>query len=174
MTDETTGQAKQVPVCGQHSFTTCLLIAKLEHGKPGDEVTDADLTAHCHKNTAPGGAGYGNLQSALRYCERGGAVWRRVPGEKRLLCLNGVGVLSLAKDSRTHVRRTVRRTRQRLATVDPVELPDDGERRRYIGECTVAAFTEHASKEKTVAKIENKEVPQLDYSAKVIALCRDT
>ena len=161
-----------IPVYGNCGSISCKLIDKLKDGKPGDVFTDVELAELCGKNTSPGGNGYPALQTAIRYCESDGVVWRRVPGERKISCQDSMGVLNLAKHTRKHVGRQMRGSGRRLRAVNPADLPNDQARQQHRNEAVTALFVADAVGESTVKKLNVKDMPpQLNRDA-VLKLCQ--
>jgi hypothetical protein len=70
--------------CGVH---TSKAIELLKTGKPGDTLTDEQVSAHVGKNCGVGKAGYGNLVTAMnRVLKDHGVLWVRVRGARALKC----------------------------------------------------------------------------------------
>jgi hypothetical protein len=100
------------------SLPTAKLIEKIKDGKPGDVLSDADLTAACGRPTEPEGSGYANLMSAISYVRRmHGVVWERVRAERCIKCLNPKEILSTADASAGKIRRESMKSVQKLRTI---------------------------------------------------------
>lgn len=109
-----------IPGYGPQSM---LLIERLKTGKPGDILTDEELTAICGRNTASGGKGCGALSSAIRYCTANhGIVWQRERGASAIKCLNSSEVVNKVRSSASSIHRKAGRTLKVAATVKLAEL----------------------------------------------------
>lgn len=165
-------EVKIVPVYGNCGLTSRKLIDKMKDGKPGDVLTDAELMGLCNRITSPGGNGYPALQTAIQYCEKDGVVWRRVPGEKRIACQDGLGVLALAKNTRRRVGRQMRGSGRRLRAINPADLPNDQARQQHRNEVVIALFVADSVGEEKVKKLDVENIPlQINRDA-VLRLCQ--
>lgn len=102
---------------------TAKLIDLFKDASIGDSFTDADLSALIGRNTAPGGDGYGNLQSACRYVLRHfGRNIQRVPGSGTMKCLSDSESVVSVERGRQHISRVSRRKAIELRIVDTSKL----------------------------------------------------
>lgn len=98
---------------------TSKLIERLKSGKPGDRVTDAELSAIAGADTSPSGGGYGWLQSAIATCVRDhSVVWQRVRHAGYLECLDADRLEKVGKGSLRSIRKKARVTSRRLVCAD--------------------------------------------------------
>jgi hypothetical protein len=103
---------------------TMKLIERLKTMKPGDAVSDAELTTVAGASTAVGGDAYANLMSACRYVLRHeGIVLERVVGAHVIKCLNGPETVTSVERGRERIGRRVRREVSKLRVVDVSQLP---------------------------------------------------
>jgi hypothetical protein len=116
---------QEVKNIGSFHPATMALVQELGNGKPGDEKTDIELGEIIGSPVGSGCSGYGYLQSAIRYCERNGVVWRRVRGCKKLSCLNGLETVEMTTNDLRSLRRKSTRAAARLSTVAPDDIPQD-------------------------------------------------
>jgi hypothetical protein len=117
-----------------------ILLRKLKDGKPGDVLTDAELTELCGFDTSPsGGKGYSNLHTAQDRCRREyGLNWQREIGMGSIRCLQSKETKDRLRDHGIRrVRRQARRMRIEALTVKPGDLTDE-ERREWRAQ--IAAF----------------------------------
>lgn len=165
-------EVKVIPVYGNCGSTACKLIDKMKDGKPGDVLTDVELAGLCGRNTSPGGNGYPALQTAIHHCENDGVVWRRVPGEKKIACQDGVGVLNLAKHTRKRVGKQMRGSGRRLRAINPADLPNDQARQQHRNEAVTALFVADAVGESVVKQLGVKDIPPKINRDAVLRLCQ--
>ena len=115
---------------GYHPLTV-KLISALEHGNPGDIYTDEQLTELIGVRTGVGGKGYGYLMSAMRYCERSGVTWQRVPGTGTIVCQTPMEIVKRTTGDIGRVRRTAKRAAGRLGNTDTAGMADFDRKRAY-------------------------------------------
>lgn len=156
-----TQEPRRFVVQPQHSVATSLLIECLKGGESGDEVTDEELFEICHKATVSGANGYGNLQSAIRYCLRQGVVWQRVRGEDKIRCLDGPEKLARAEFDKRGIRRRAKRSVRVLGSIDrEKDFDNDQDRRRFdvhfAQQSTIAVLADSY----TTRKLEAKTKPE--------------
>jgi hypothetical protein len=134
---ETNETLPRVPHVAGLAHATMKLIDALKGGKPGDEIPDDDykgggLLGICGKPTAPGRPGYGNLQSAIRHCERVyKVVWRRIAEGGCIRCLTPDEAVNLTGRYAKQATRTARRGIRVAGTVDPETLSGDETKREH-------------------------------------------
>lgn len=103
---------------------TRLLIDLLAKGKPGDVITDAQLTAECGESCIVGGKAYTALLSAIRHCTMNkGVVWRRQRKEGSILCLKPLQIGDVVDTRRRAAARSMRRGLHELNAIDYETLP---------------------------------------------------
>jgi len=123
------------------SACTMRLIDVLKKGEPGDLLTDEQLSGACGRQTAVGGDGYNNLQTAIRYCKREhGLNWARQVGAGAVKCLNGKEGVVAGRYELGVVRRRSKRAVQTLQNATTLDDLDDQERSR----CN-ALMSQHAT-----------------------------
>lgn len=110
---------------------TSLLIARLAQGKPGDRVSDTDLTTLCGLDTRPGEAGYALLYSAQQHCEKNGVVWQRRKGEGFLECLPYKGRIEKVQKFQRRIHTASRKALTLLKNEDLSAL-SERERNRHL------------------------------------------
>lgn len=127
------------------ALATVQLRDALKAGAAGDTKTDADLKKTCDLDTSVKGAGYSNLMTAIRICERDHQVcWRRVHGAGYIECLSSAQKMDLAGKGRTRIRRFAKRTGQVINSVGLAEL-DQSERMRHGALLAIYAVVTHAT-----------------------------
>jgi len=135
---EQPSEVKRSLVPGQYGPYTIRLIGRLEVGRPGNEVTYADLSDLCRRDVSQGN-GMQNLLTARRYVERvHGLVWAPVWGQGKLRCLPEEEKLATAEGQRQAVRRKSGRMIYRLHSIDRAGLDED--QRRKHGQLLTAAM----------------------------------
>jgi len=139
----TSVEVERIAVPHGLSVTTAKLIEKMKGGKPGDTLTDDELTEACGKNTKVTGDGYSNLQTAIRYCVNNhGIFWQRITGAWMLKCLTASETLMTGSSQLKRISRRARRTVKQLRTINVAELPN-GEAPKFntlVAQCTSLAM----------------------------------
>lgn len=160
--DESGSKTKFVPV--NRSLFTVKLIDRMKAGRPGDVLTDEQLAEACGRSCAPGGDGYGNLQSAIRACRREfRVVWRRIREGGAIRCLIAGEILSGAEADRGAWHRAAKRSADKLACADPSELDETG-RKRLTTEMAMAGSVVLLSRPSTLKKLEARSISKpLDF-----------
>lgn len=108
-----------------HSYHPCTssLIDKLKDGKPGDTLTNAQLSTIAGANIEEK-TGY--LYSAIRYCTANHKVlWQRVRGQEKIVCLNDTEILAASKGDVKRVRKLASRGQRKLYIVDQSQLTEE-------------------------------------------------
>jgi hypothetical protein len=119
-------EASKLNLVPGYNPLTVVLIERLKSGQPGDVCTDKELTAMIGLDTSVGGNGYCYLQSAIKYVEKYfTAVWRRMIGQKKIMCLNPVEKIGLTQSTISQIGKKSRRTLCILNKVKQDEIPDD-------------------------------------------------
>ena len=108
---------------GQHHPITVQIIGVLETGKPGDFLADAELQKKVGLPVGVHQAGYGYLQSAIRYVERTGIVWKRMPGQNGIKRQIAEEIVERTQNDTHYIARKTRRASTRLLSVDTATLP---------------------------------------------------
>ena len=131
----------------------------LSAGRPGDTITREEMADKTGRDCSPTGSGYGNVQSAIKMCEREkGIVWRWVKALNCWKCLTEperVGETS--KEIGCGFRRVGRGLRV-AATVNPKNLDQDT-RREHTLNCAIAGVMRtmgHGSTRKRLAEVSDK------------------
>jgi len=169
------------PIGGMRRATV-LLIERLKQGKPGDSLTDAELTALCGKDTRAvcqdgtrkAGDGYGYLQTAMRHCLREyGILWRRVVGEGRVECIPNEAKVEVANAVRRHMHRQSKYAMRVLGSVDTAALNHD-QRREHLIATAIQGTLLQASAPTTVKRLAQNNNPQPLDMHKLLAAMRTT
>jgi hypothetical protein len=142
-----------------YSVESAKLISKLKGGKPGDVLTDEELAEICGKRTGPNQPGYNYLQTAIKYCERQGIVWRRLREAGAIKCLESTEIVVSSRDDMQKTHRATKRIARRLGAVKPDELDNSG-RVQFAAQMsqtmTIVAF----SAEKVTKKLEARKTSE--------------
>lgn len=158
--------AKAIPRHGNLGPDACILVEKLKDGKPGDIVSDEELTKLCGKPTEPHGIGYPALMSAIRYTVNTfGVRWKRIRGEKAISVLKPSERVEEEYKSLGSIRRATRRTLRMASTVDTKEL-DEAQKTRHFAVMAQYGAIELMAKPQTTQAIESKQtysVPNLTH-----------
>jgi len=160
-------EPKRFVVPFNYSPITAHLISALKDGKPGDELTDADLAEVCGHPTAPGQAGYSYLATAIKYCRRyEGVVWQRIRGEGTLRCLNGVEKRGYTKGGRDRIRRQARRNSEVNGTIDRErDFETEEQRRAYDADVVLDATMTLFADRRLGKKLEQRQlVGKVDHT----------
>jgi len=105
---------------------TLKLIERLKAGRIGDVLTDAELTAVAGRATAPGGAGYANLHTAIGVVMREhGLLWERELRAGAIRCLDDAGKVGSAAKDRKLIQRRAKRAMTKLRIVTVANLGED-------------------------------------------------
>ena len=156
---------QRIPRYGNCGVTACLLIEKLKDGKPGDVLTDEELRAICEKNTTPGGNGYTSLMSAINYCiANHGVRWKRIAKANAIRVSDSEDLVVESGSDLQSIKRKARRSKQKIAIIDPSELDESSVQRLYARSAQVGAI-EVFSQKATTKKLEVRndgEVPSLN------------
>lgn len=125
----------------------------LSTGKPGDKLTREQMAEKVGRDCSPDGTGYGNVQSAIRLCEREkGIVWRWIKADNCWRCLTPQECVNETSKCITGGFRRVSRGLRVAATVDPKRL-DDETRREHSLNVTLAGFMRIAGHGSTRSKL---------------------
>lgn len=148
---------------------TAQLVELLKVGKPGDTLTDEQLTAHCGRDTSPEGKGYGNLQTAIKHVASSDTpvVWERIRGANAIKCLTGSETTTSVQRDLTSVRRRSYRAVKKLKAIDmgslsPTEVSKVNVLSAQVG--TIAAF----AKPDTTKKLEARQVQSVPDMTKFL------
>lgn len=113
----------KIPAVGRLGVTSAALVELLRKGKPGDMLTDEQLTAACGKPTQTGGDGYQSLQRAIQHVRSNHSlVWQRIPKANAIRCLNADETVVAVGSDLKSIRRKTRRTVAKLETVDVAQI----------------------------------------------------
>ncbi len=124
MSDELKPQMGPFP--GQLGPHTARAIERMKTGKPGDEITLADMSDVVGRDCSTGGNGRGNVDTAIKRCEPDHAVvWRWQKDKQLWACLDDVGKSMDSQKKAVHIRRTARRSLRVAESVDRQKLTDD-------------------------------------------------
>ena len=150
---------KPLEVYGSMRRATVKLIERMKDGKPGDELTDAELEEACEYPTGVDCKGYSYLQTAIRYCLREfGVPWRRVVGEDRIRCPLHTERTPMSVGERKRINRRAKRNMLLLGSVDRATLSTD-QQHEHLVETAVSGTLAQASSSKTVKRL-TKDVTQ--------------
>lgn len=109
----------KVSVPPNYSLETSMLIKAIQNGKPGDVMTDEELTKVCGKQTAPHGEGYSYLMSAIRHVLREHRIlWKRIREKGCIKCLGNEECLMEVRGDLKATGRKARRARTKLVAID--------------------------------------------------------
>jgi len=142
---------------GQYAVATSLLIQRMEKGQPGDILTDMQLAAICGKVCRPHHPGYGYLQSAIKYCERHGVVWKRMPGGDCIKCLEPDEILSQGESTARQISNRAKRATLRFGSLDASVLTPEQVTKRNTFMAWAGTLALMASR-KAVKKLEERHV----------------
>lgn len=107
---------------------TAALIARLETGKPGDILTDEELTKIANgRDTMPGGEGYGYLTSAIRHLAACPApvYWERIRGAYAIRRITDSEKVKSSDADRKSVSRRAKKAARRLAFTNRENLTQE-------------------------------------------------
>ncbi|HOY61643.1 MAG TPA: hypothetical protein PLK80_03280 [bacterium] len=155
------------------ALATRALIDALKEGGVGAVYTDEELKKICGKDTAPGGEGYGNLQSAINYVMQNyDLVWERERGQKRIRMISSREKINTMTRGLCGIRRRTRKNIRVASTIDRGALTPEESRK---AEATAAALgvINMFTKPKTVKKIEETGNSHLlPTQSQIVALFR--
>lgn len=174
------------PAVGVMHLATSKLITRLcppgkepEGDPPGKGVEgivldDGELETLCGRNCAPGHAGYGNLQSAKRYCLREyGVVWERLPGAGAIKCVTPGETVKRAHSDASSIARRAKRTVKKLRAQDKTGISDTDRGSLAVLGAQLGTIAMMASKG-TTAKLEARNVQEpLDMGRLLEAMKRE-
>ena len=158
---ETTGDgnAEYVPIGPRMSVATRKLIDALKDGKPGEEITDAELEVIAGGPCAPGEKHYAHLMSAIKnVLSDQGVVWQRQHGERKIVCADNAGKFAIANHVQNGIRRRARYGKNVMGTVDIKKLPRD-EQSRVSARVAIFGSVEGLTRGTTVKKLEALPAP---------------
>lgn len=104
---------------------TCKLISKMESGKPGDQLSDSDLTEIAGIPIGVNEKGYSYLLSAIRHLEKAGVVWQRIRDGQKIICLNPLEKVERTGSDIRRIRKITHRSARIIGSISPDELPKD-------------------------------------------------
>jgi hypothetical protein len=142
-------------VPGLH-VNSSILVDRLKQGKPGDILTDEQLTALIGVSTKPGCKGYAFLSTAIKRClNEHKVVWKRTRGAWCIKCLIPDEIMLTAKDNSKKIHRISNRSIRMIDTVDPATMPAE-KRGEYFARSaqfgTLKLFSEKSTHEKLVTR----------------------
>lgn len=150
-------EARRIPVPGV-CRETAAIIERIKTGRPGDIITDEELTKLIGKPTRPGGKGYGNLMSAIGRCIREYRIlWQRIREGGCIECVSNSGKVLVAKAKRKQMYRKAKQSLVVTASIDLDGLSDD-EKRRCLVESATAGTVIMMTKNATFKKLEARNV----------------
>ena len=159
-------EALDVKRIGNLHPITIRLVRLLESGKPGDEKTDIELNKAATVDvTAKENHHY--LYSAIRHIESTGTVWRRIPKESKIRCLNDIEKTECCGQAVKHIRKTAKRNARVLAFVTPDNLPADKKATAMALSAQLGAITLFAKKDTTLKLSSQQSVPQIGDVMKI-------
>lgn len=119
-------EVKQIIIPRGCSPYTARLIELLKDGKPGDEISDEELTQYCGKATHVHGDGYSYLQTATDYCATVyGIRWQRIYGQHRLRCLTPSGLVGSVGSQLSGIGRRAKRAAIDISIAAEGELSEE-------------------------------------------------
>lgn len=125
---------------------TAKLIDRFKDWKPGDVASDTELSALIGRDTSPGGDGYGNLASAIRYVQRHyGLVIERVRSARAVKCLNAGETISSVNRGRRHIGKCARKEGGKLKQVDVSKLEGPEKTEALVLRAQLGAVATYAS-----------------------------
>lgn len=152
------------------SVETQQLINKLKDGKPGDQLTDEELTKLISMNVAPGEKGYGRLESAMRYVlNHHGLNWMRIRGARLIRCLDSQGTLGDITARNDRQRHIARRTIKKAATIDHSTLTKE-ESDKASAMAVQAMMIEKVSDRKTTTFLETRHISEAPKIEQVLSI----
>lgn len=114
---------------------TAILIERLKSGKPGDVVTDDELSKLAGAQTGSGKPAYANLLSAIRHCTRNhNIVWQRQAGGGYIKCLQPDEVCTRVGSDMRIIGRRARGAARIAETITPDQLTN-GKRAEFSAMC---------------------------------------
>ena len=146
------------------------LIERLQHGVPGDILTDEELTEIAGYDTRPSsqgrpGKGYSYLTSAIRYVLNNHAVvWDRVRGGNYIRCVDDPDKLPLAASGLNRVRKAARKSARVLGTINIENLTAEQVQERNANLAITGAICQFADR-KTMKALSVRNVqstPKID------------
>ena len=157
-------EAKQIFIPANVSIHTARLVAYLSMGKPGDVLTDEQLTERCGKNTRVSGDGYSYLLTAIRYVQRHHELaWFRIRGSNAIKGGNADEILEHSESGVSGIRRRSKKIMTQIGIARTGELDDAGMTKANVIAAQVGTML-LMTKRKTCKKLENMEKEQLDPS----------
>lgn len=157
------------------SIETAKLIERLKGGKPGDTITDEELTKIANGlSTAVNGPGYGRLQSAMRFVMREyHIVWKRINKAGAIKCLDSLEASDDMAADLGVIRRRSNRARHKMAAIKLDGLTADQQRRTKALSAQIMTIGLFATSS-TTKKLEARNVVSPFDPSKVIELFKDT
>lgn len=147
-----------IPVHGQLGPRACVLVERLRGGKPGDEITDAELESICGKPTGPGEDGYMSLCTAIRYTLKEFRVhWKRIAKQGLIRALNAHETCEDVGADMAGMRKRIRTTSRKIVAVDRSALSDQEAARLTSVAAQLSAINAFAAPS-VAAKIEEKQI----------------
>ena len=150
----------EVRKIGNRHPITVRLIAALKKGAPGDKFFDDDLNKIATVDITDI-ANKHYLYSAIKYLERAGLVWRRVPKTGMILCLSDAEKTECCGQAVRHIRKTARRHSRILSSVKPNNLPKDKRPTAMALSAQLGAISLFAKRDTTLKITGEQTVPKL-------------
>lgn len=153
--EENTQSVAHIP--GLH-IATSLLVQRMKDGKPGDVITDEELTKTCGHDTRSGKRGYGFLGTAIKKCLADHRiVWKRTRGAWCIKCLGHAEIISGVESDTKKIHRTAKTATVKLNTVPAAELAPL-ERTQYFARLAHMGSLAMFTKKETFKKIETRNI----------------
>ena len=154
----------EVKKIGNRHPITVRLIKLLKTGVPGDEFTDQQLSkiATVDITVKPN-----YLYSAIKYLERSGIIWRRIPKSGTIRCLNDIEKTECCEQAVKHIRKTAKRSSKVLAFVKPDNLPNDKKASAMALSAQLGAITLFSKKDTAVKLGNEQSVPKIGDVMKI-------
>ena len=150
-----------VPRHGMLGDVACLLVERLKIGKPGDTVTDEELSEICGRDTQNGGKGYQSLRTAINYVSQHyQVIWSRVYGGHQLKCMDSDERVALTRSGLKSIKRKATRTANIVASIDTSKLEPDQAKETNALAAQLGCITLFASTS-TTKKLETIETPKV-------------
>jgi len=164
MDSEENGEAKSVEFIPNLHLCTRSLIMRLRGGKPGDVLTDAQLTEACGMDTSVNGPAYGYLQSAIRWClNNHRIVWERQRGMSSLKCVEHAERMSVSDGLVRRSHRMIHRGKKVLASVEMDALDDTQKRELLVRQAHIGTLDMFTRKNAVTRLVESGATTPVNF-----------
>lgn len=138
------------------SVFTAQMIDRLSKMQVGDVATDKELTKIIGRDTSPGGAGYGNLKSAINYLlTNNRVVIERVREASAVKRLEDVEIVNMVGSDLKSINKKAKKVLKKADVVDRNSL-DQENKQRLITSIAQAGFLQLLTKSTTVKQLNQK------------------